>query len=1671
MSESANSAKSARQIFANFVKFVKPIFGTTRRSLGRVTEAEYPTNYQRISNLSLTIRPFRVAILAVLLVFVGSWGSEVWATWPTYSGTITKSGSTYYVLNASKEESVFQTGSHPYGLAGPGAKLTFDAKCTLAAVQNLQVYDGYSVIFDEYVGKYRYVFPAGTMDYVSYGGDGSIVVDAQATQVTFRGAPAATLSRYFKNVKVTMFSGTMAPSKTSLNFGAAGYNTTGSTSAYTQTFTIDWSNMSAMSISGLNNTQFSATISNNSSAGKYGTATVTVTYKHDKVGTHNATLTIGGKSVSLSGTTNKITPYIVTTPTVETITYGQTISNSQLGTGLVKADLINAVGTVVPGTWTIDENGQTVSTSGGQNATVHLTFTPSNQNTYNVIQTTQTMFVRSAATITWTSAYSAEKPTIPVGKTIENAASTNANGATVTYSTSDPDVIVIENEGTTFRAIAGGEATITASHGVTATHGSASISKTFKTTYKDIQVIVWTDRFDRLTTEMTSKNLLAQVWIENPVSGERTYSAARTALLEYSVEDNTIVSIPANSTTLTIHKKGNTTLTASVEGNDQYESASVTMEVKVRDPSAGCDDPLLLDIKNNGTNDYLYRLFSDDTKKPALYSDEYAIDVAQGQVPDKLSFGHKGEEYKVIGLSFWTYYSGTIKAQQKVNGNWVDVENSIVTPEKSQWHTKEGVQLDEGATHIRFVRPQGGEGYHYVKDVEVTMKHFIRTATPTVDFGNTIKVNSSEYKDVVINYSNAKGSLQVINPFTKDVTVSDDYIDIDECGAFGSDTLRISFSPTTATEIDDYIVVKDPVVGNSSALSIRVKADVQRADQTIKWNPETNISTIDQILLNGTTNGQEYGQMNIIGYEVTNNDGVISITDGVVTILKPGTVTITATQNGSANYEAATPVVKNFTISAETLTILEAPVASDITYGQTLSASTLSDGSVEDSKHNPVAGSFSWQAASTQPNAGSAQNFIVVFTPDENAAWYNTLTTSVAVNVAAATPVATPSAANIVYGQKVSESLLSSEGTEGKWSWTDEKAEAVLDAGTYNDLAVHFKPSSGNYTELDATVSLTVEKAAATLSWTAAPAELEYNAVGTVYSASSVSDGAITYSIVSGNTYAEIDALTGVLTILEPGQTVTVQAAQAEGKNYLAPEAVTINVTIGAAPLINIFTNAEGDGDWDVPGNWSNGVPTGDEPDVIISGDLIIDEELKVGNLTIEKNSRVVLTVNGDLTVNGASEDRTEYGNLYVQNGGEVEINGGLRVGDLTVEASIGTADGTAESGQVDNAENIVYANAYIEINMDPKDTMDDTKWYGFTVPFDVDAHAGISRKEDGVYCQCTYGTHYMIAEYDADKRLNTGKGWKYITGNTLHAGTFYYLTVEGSYNTYRFKAKEATYTQASPATLAMNGPTTNPNANWNAVGNSTLQHAKVSFEGGTYVQVYENGLDAYRTVSASEATFVVGCPFFIQAKEESTLVLNAPTSATAPYYAPHRSNASQNGVARVNLTSVDGGYSDQIYISGTDKEENAYIAGRDLAKAGESKVVPQLWVDAYNQKLSVHEAAWQGENAICPLGIYVPEEGEYTLTATQPEDGTQVYLTIDGMPVWNISETAYILSLGKGTMNNYGLMLLQASRMPTGVENVESADDEKAQKIILNNQLYILRDSRMYDVTGKKVK
>ena len=49
-------------------------------------------------------------------------------------------------------------------------------------------------------------------------------------------------------------------------------------------------------------------------------------------------------------------------------------------------------------------------------------------------------------------------------------------------------------------------------------------------------------------------------------------------------------------------------------------------------------------------------------------------------------------------------------------------------------------------------------------------------------------------------------------------------------------------------------------------------------------------------------------------------------------------------------------------------------------------------------------------------------------------------------------------------------------------------------------------------------------------------------------------------------------------------------------------------------------------------------------------------------------------------------------------------------------------------------------------------------------------------------------------------------------------------------------------------------------------------------------------------------------------------------------------------------------------------------------------------------------------------------------------------------------------------------MLIKKAPGAATGTENIEAAE-AGAQKVVINNNVYILRNEQMYDVTGKAVK
>lgn len=207
-----------------------------------------------------------------------------------------------YLYQEPNEQSYSAPGGNSWttpAFSGPAAQLSFDAaKSGLGAVGKIEV----SQLVNGEWKSLTSVMPSG--NYKKYESFGPFDLDVNATQIRFYSN--GSYNRYIKNVKVSMLSYSNAPEH---DFWGpiAGF---GSADSYGET-TMSWSDVAPfeLTLEGEGAKQFTCAITNNSSVGNYGTATISATYKHNMAGVHNAVLTISNGentyTISLQGTTTK----------------------------------------------------------------------------------------------------------------------------------------------------------------------------------------------------------------------------------------------------------------------------------------------------------------------------------------------------------------------------------------------------------------------------------------------------------------------------------------------------------------------------------------------------------------------------------------------------------------------------------------------------------------------------------------------------------------------------------------------------------------------------------------------------------------------------------------------------------------------------------------------------------------------------------------------------------------------------------------------------------------------------------------------------------------------------------------------------------------------------------------------------------------------------------------------------------------------------------------------------------------------------------------------------------------------------------------------------------------------------------------------------------------------
>ena len=693
----------------------------------------------------------------------------------------------------------------------------------------------------------------------------------------------------------------------------------------------------------------------------------------------------------------------------------------------------------------------TVSYTNTEAGTETATVTVYNQ-MYRQTFTVKGVIEKADQLITW------NNDILRVGQSYTGVATANT---LVTYDSEDESIIRVDEDDkghkTILTAVGTGTVNITATAEESSFYAEKSDTKSIKVTEKQIQWIDWNQSLFGL--KLGGANVTM-----NAVAASDVEGCISSRLIEYSSNNESVVKV-VNNNQLQIVGVGTAIITAvqaggfDTDGHD-YERAETEKTVIVRDPNAPCES-------------FAYQQGQEVKMDCGWIPKQTKTSEINfnGIIPATGTLRYKGE-YRKVAIN---YFDGTMTVEQYIPGeNWQPVTGGDLGKPSIGTYKTANLTFDRRATKMR-VKVTDGSGYHYFTDCQVTQARFIETTAP-VDFN--LNVGQQQNQVIYLSYSNITDglSLTLAQGANSHFSVDKSFIE-GSCGSAAKNVaLTITYHPTAEeTNAQDVLTITD----GTTSCQVVLTGSATRVNRHIIWDhaDETDIYTVQTETLSAEARTDLNELAGVVTFSLASSStatGAISM-ENVLSFTSAGVANVVAYTKDDARYNAAPNVTKVFNVSKTPTTISTLPVLEAVTSGTAVGDVELTGWQVTNTVNGGVVEGTLAITSADLINVGT-NTVTLTFTPS-NTDMYVGCTTTTTIVVNKATSVATPSAANIVYGQKVNESELSNEGTDGTWAWNTENNEAVLDAGTHEGLAVHFKPTSGNYTELDATVSLTVEKA------------------------------------------------------------------------------------------------------------------------------------------------------------------------------------------------------------------------------------------------------------------------------------------------------------------------------------------------------------------------------------------------------------------------------------------------------------------------------------------------------------------------------------------------------------------------------------------------------------------
>ncbi|MBR6829610.1 MAG: hypothetical protein IKM83_03225 [Paludibacteraceae bacterium] len=360
--------------------------------------------------------------------------------------------------------------------------------------------------------------------------------------------------------------------------------------------------------------------------------------------------------------------------------------------------------------------------------------------------------------------------------------------------------------------------------------------------------------------------------------------------------------------------------------------------------------------------------------------------------------------------------------------------------------------------------------------------------------------------------------------------------------------------------------------------------------------------------------------------------------------------------------------------------------------------------------------------------------------------------------------------------------------------------------------------------------------------------------------------------------------------------------------------------------------------------------------------------------------------------------------------------------------------------------------------------------WYAVAVPWIVE-FSGIRDNSGNAFA----ANYVYVLEFDAnayataDREGGRTDYWHFLdqSGN-MEPGKLYMIWFRNAQTAVEFHKKAGETIWNTTTSVSTTGGSSAQD-NWNAIANPALFHASLN-TGAEDVLRY-NGNDSY--IAGSTANMIVGEPVFVQVATEKPVVTAQTGGASpAPYHrAPETATEADNRFV-VEL-SLAGQLNDRMIVQTADEKANEYVIGKDLAKMSLSSQNAQMWINRYDAKLCKNTVALQGEQVEYPLNISAPQAGGYVLSAVQERGDATLYLTYNGEAIWNLSEGDYVISLNQGTDANYGLRISvkNAPQTTTGMDEAVVDAQGETKKVLIDNQVFIIRGDKVYSIDGQLVK